>query len=337
VKTCLRGLRSSFVCRVLISSVVFLFLLALRTSCQASAGPLEAPVHEADASPLAALSHPLRTSVNMVLLPVRVFDPEERLVTGLKASAFEVFEDKKQREIEYFSTEDSPLSVTLLLDLSGSMANKFDIEREAISQFYANANARDEYSVITFADNPHVIAHSIQSLDEIEASLDGEKPHGNTSLIDAVWSGADLMRTAEYERRYLLLITDGGDNYSRHSMRQLVRKLEESDVEVYAIGIFDAGAFKTVEEAMGRRWLQRITDATGGRTLAVKKDADVAAAAANVSREMRQEYVLGWRPSTLRTDPEHRRIRVTVMPQRGSAPLRAYYKTGYSVDAVSTP
>jgi Ca-activated chloride channel family protein len=269
----------------------------------------------------------------MVLLPVTVFDPEERLVTGLNASAFEVFEDKKQREIEYFSTQDLPLSITLVLDLSGSMANKFDVEREAISQFYANANARDEYSVITFADNPHVVAHSMRSLDAIEASLDGEKPHGNTSLIDAVWSGADLMRTAEYERRYLLLITDGGDNYSRHSMHQLVKKLEESNVEVYAIGIFDSGAFKTVEEAMGRRWLRRITDATGGRTVGVEKDSEVAAVAAGISREMREEYVLGWRPGTLQTDPERRKVRVTVVPPRGSAPLRAYYKTGYSVDA----
>jgi len=295
----------------------------------------EPPAQDAEAAPFTGLSHALRTSVNLVLLPVTVFDPEERLVTGLKASAFQVFEDKRQREIEYFSTEDSPLSITLLLDLSGSMADKFDIERQAISQFYTNANARDEYSVITFADDPHVIAHSIRSLDAIESSLDGEKPHGNTSLIDAVWSGADLMRTAEYQRRYLLLITDGGDNYSRHSMHQLVKKLEESDVEVYAIGIFDEGAFKTVEEAMGRRWLQRITDATGGRTVAVKRDSDVAPAAASISREMREEYVLGWRPGTSQAEPDRRKVRVMIVPPRGSAPLRAYYKTGYSVDAAS--
>ncbi len=327
----------SFVCRVLISSVLLLFVFTCRSWCQDAPGPMEAPpARDAEAAPLTGLSHALRTSVNLVLLPVTVFDPEERLVTGLKASAFQVFEDKKQREIEYFSTQDSPLSVTLLLDLSGSMANKFDLEREAIAQFYVNANARDEYSVITFADNPHVIAHSVQSLDAIQASLDGEKPHGNTSLIDAVWSGAELMRTAEYQRRYLLLITDGGDNYSRHSMHQLVRKLEESEVQVYAIGIFDAGAFKTVEEAMGRRWLQRITDATGGRTVAVKKDSDVASAAASISREMRQEYMLGWRPGTSPGDPEHRKVRVMMVPPQGSAPLRAYYKTGYSVDANGT-
>jgi Ca-activated chloride channel homolog len=134
----------------------------------------------------------------------------------------------------------------------------------------------------------------------------------------------------------LLVVSDGGDNHSRRSLRQLRKSLQDSDVAIYAIGIFDQGVFKTVEEKMGRRWLSSITDATGGHTVAVEKDSDLAAAAALVSREMREEYVLGYRPRLVQSGPDRRKIKVTVFPPHGSAPLHAYYKTGYSLDLHPT-
>lgn len=288
-------------------------------------------------STLQELKHALRLSANLVLVPVKVIDSQDQPVLNLGANAFSLYQDEQQEEIQYFTTEDSPISVGLVLDLSKSMSNKFDAEREAVSEFFKNANGEDEYSVITFADRPKLIAASARSVDAVESSLALEKPDGDTALLDAIWDGAQGMKSARYQRRCLLVISDGGDNHSRHHMRQLRKALEESDVEVYAIGIFDIGPFKTFEEAMGRKWLSSITDATGGHTIAIDKTSDLPEAAARISREMREQYVLGYKPSMIEDNPGHRKIRVRVLPPNGSSPLRAFYKTGFLAEPEREP
>lgn len=272
---------------------------------------------------------PMRVDVDLVLVPVTVTDFLNHSITDLPKNSFQLFENDEPQQIEYFSTEDGPISVGLLLDLSRSMTNKFDTEREAVRSFVDNANPQDDYFVITFADRPRLATSSTQSLDDIQSSLALVKPEGNTALLDAVYLAVARMRSARYKRRALLIITDGGDNHSRYRMREIRSLVEEADVQVYALGIFD-NFFHSFEEFMGKRWLSEITDVTGGRTVTADNISKVPELAAAISREMRSQYVLGYKPRDLTRDGRWRRLKVRVSPPKPNVRLQVYSKKGYN-------
>ena len=102
--------------------------------------------------------------------------------------------------------------------------------------------------------------------------------------------------------------------------------IQESDIEAYAIGLFDAALFKTYEEFMGKKWLGQITDASGGRTVTVDNLAGLPDAAASISWELRNQYVLGYRPRSAQVSDERRKIKVRVTDRTGSIPLHPYYR-----------
>ena len=270
----------------------------------------------------------MRIDVDLVLVPVTVTDALNHTVTNLAQQDFKLFEDNKPQHIEYFSKEDGPVSVGLILDLSRSMTNKFDTERRAVMAFFDNANPQDDYFVVTFADRPHLITSSTQSLDEIQNSLATVTPDGNTALLDAIYLAVARMRSAQYKRRALLIISDGGDNHSRYGLHEIKSLVEEADVQVYALGIFDS-FFRTFEEFMGKRWLSSITDVTGGHTVTADNLSKVPALAAAISREMRNQYILGYKPSKLDPDGRWRRLRVQVTSSKADMRLQTYFKKGY--------
>jgi Ca-activated chloride channel homolog len=272
---------------------------------------------------------PLRSDVDLVLVPVTVTDELNHPVMGLKQEAFRVYEDNEEQQIQSFSSEDGPISVGLLLDLSKSMANKFVIEREAVEEFCKNANSQDDYFVITFADRPKLLASSTQSIDDIQQKLASDIPDGHTALLDAIYMAIARMHAARYQRRALLLISDGGDNHSRYGLKEIKNLVEEANVEVYALGIFDSLIFRSFEELMGKRWLSEITDLTGGRTVAAGDLGKVPEMAADISREMRNQYVLGYRPRNAPRDGKWRRIKVQVTASPEAGRVRPYYKKGY--------
>jgi Ca-activated chloride channel homolog len=274
----------------------------------------------------------LRVDVDLVLVPATVTDRMNRPIIDLQQQDFGVFEDDARQQIRYFSEEDEPISIGLILDVSKSMSNKVDTERAAVAQFFKNANPQDDYFVISLANRPQVIADNTQSLDEIQQKLALVIPKGNTALLDAIYLGAAKMRSARYPRRALLIISDGGDNHSHYTTRETRNLVQESDVLAYSIGIFDSlpvPGFKTVEEKLGRRLLSEITEASGGRTIAAEKAERVPEIAATISRELRQQYVLGYKSNNALRDGKWRKIKVQVTAETGDPPLRAYYKRGY--------
>jgi Ca-activated chloride channel family protein len=253
-------------------------------------------------------------------------------IVGLEKQNFVLSENDEQEEIQYFSAEDSPISVGLLVDVSKSMTDKVDAEREAVSEFFKNANPEDDYFVVAFSTRPQVITETTQSIGTIEAKLGAMVPSGSTAMLDAISVAMTRMRSAKYKRRALLIISDGGDNSSRHNYRQIKSLVRDSDVEVYAIGLFDTTFFKTYEEFMGKRWLSDITDATGGRTVTIDNVTKMADAAGAISTEMRNQYILGYRPSNPATDGRRRQIKVKVIsPLTNGAQMQAYYKRGYVI------
>src|SRR3954468_19028869 len=173
--------------------------------------------HKSVDSGLEGSADRLRIDVEMVLVPVTVTDVKNHPVVDLAKKNFKLFEGENEKTIQYFNTEDAPLSVGILIDLSSSMANKIDAVREAADEFLNNANPQDDYFVITFADKPKLLANTTQSFEDIHAALGAAKPKGNTALADALYMGLAKLKSAKYSRRALLVISDGGDNNSRHS------------------------------------------------------------------------------------------------------------------------
>jgi len=270
----------------------------------------------------------LRVKTDLVLVPVTVNDAMNHPVVNLGKQSFELFEAGKPQKISYFSTEDSPISVGVLLDLSYSMTNKIEIAREALRQFFSNSNPDDDYFVLTFADSPHLLADTTQSIDSLEMKLASATPKGSTALLDAIYMGLSKLHSAKYPRRALFIISDGGDNHSRYGSREIKKLVEESDVEIYAVGIFDT-IFKTYEEWAGKRLLTGISEATGGRTIAVDDVRQLPDAAASISRELRSHYVLGYRPANSVRDEQFRKIKVQLAGPAPATPLHLHFKKGY--------
>jgi Ca-activated chloride channel homolog len=271
---------------------------------------------------------PFRVDVDLVLVPVTVTDAMNHPVTALTKQDFVLYDEEKPQQIQYFFEDEEPVSVAVLLDVSQSMTNKIDTEREALEHFFRNANPEDEYFAITFSDQPRIIASSTKSIEEMQSQLMLAQPRGPTAMLDAIYLAESQLRKAKYKRRAIVIFSDGGDNVSHHSHREIISLVRESDVEVYAIGLFDTPVFGPVEEKLGKQWLSRITDCTGGRTIALQNRTKVSDAAAEISREMRSQYVLGYRPAVSRTG-KWRKIKVRVASSTIQQPLHAFYKKEY--------
>jgi Ca-activated chloride channel homolog len=270
----------------------------------------------------------IRVDVNLVLVPATVTDPMNRLVTGLERENFEVFDNNTGQVIKSFSTEDAPVTIGIVFDLSGSMASKFLRARKALSEFLRTSNPQDEFFVVGFNDRPAVIVDYTSNVEDVEARMVMLKPENRTALIDAVYLGINKLRQAKYERKALLIVSDGGDNRSRYTEGELRRVVRESDVQIYSIGIFDMYA-PTTEEQLGPMLLTDMCEMTGGRMFRVSDVGDMADIATRISAELRNEYVIGYRPSDMKQDGNWRKLKIRLVPPPGLPPLTVHNRQGY--------
>ena len=271
---------------------------------------------------------PLKVDVDLVLVPVTITDPMNRLVTGLEKDNFQVYEDKQPQEIRHFSSEDAPISLGVIFDMSGSMSNKIEKAREAVVQFFKTANPQDEFFMISFNDKPELLADFTRSIEDIQGKLIYTVPRGRTALLDAIYLGMNKMRGAQNSKKALLIISDGGDNHSRYTDGEIKSMIKEADVQVYAIGIFEPSP-PTPEEVRGPRLLSEITDITGGRTFVIDNPNELADVATKIGIELRNQYVLGYRPKKAVRDGRWHKIKVKLLPPKGLPPLTVYAKSGY--------
>jgi Ca-activated chloride channel family protein len=231
-------------------------------------------------------TRPIKVDVNLVLVPVSIVDSLNRQVTGLDKEDFEVFEDKQKQEIRHFSSENAPISLGAIFDMSGSMASKIERAREALVEFFKTANPQDEFFMLAFADKPEEVAGFTQSVENINGRLAYMAPKGRTALLDAIYLGLNTMRQAKYQKKALLVISDGGDNHSRYTESEIKNLVKESDVQIYAIGIYDH-YFPTDEERLGPQLLSDITELTGGRAFSIDNPNDLADVATKIGIELR--------------------------------------------------
>jgi len=289
--------------------------------------PKPDPMDEGNPS-LKTHTKPMKVDVSLVLVPVTITDPMNRLVTGLDKDNFQVFEDKIPQEVKTFSSEDAPVSIGVIFDMSGSMSSKIDRAREAVSEFFKTANPQDEFFMITFADKPEEVSDFTSSVEDIQGKLVYTVPKGRTALLDAIYLGISKMRQAKYTKKALLIISDGGDNHSRYTEGEIKSMVKEADTLIYAIGIYDH-YFPTEEERLGPGLLAEITELTGGRAFTIDNPNDLADVATKIGIELRNQYVLGYRPTHPGHDGRWRKIKVKLLPPKGLPPLRVYAKTGY--------
>jgi len=286
---------------------------------QGASSPMEGSLRDAH----------LRVDVNLVRVPATVTDPLNRLVTGLEKENFALSDDNIPQHIRYFSSEDAPISIGVVFDLSGSMASKYLRARKALTEFLRTSNPQDEFFVVGFNDRPSIIVDYTSDPDDVEARMVMLKPENRTALIDAIYLAVDHMRLAKFDRKALLIISDGGDNRSRYTESELERVVRESGVQVYAIGIFDNYA-PTTEEQMGPELLKDICERTGGRMFNVGNDTSgMEDIAERISDELRNQYVLGYTPSEVKRNGSWRKLKVKLTPPPGLPILTVHFRDGY--------
>jgi Ca-activated chloride channel family protein len=329
--------------RIRFYSVFVAISLLLCVSPPVSSGADKPPVREdpkveitprakrAGEAPLDVPRGDIRIQSTLVLIPVTVTDPLNRFVTGLDRENFRLFEDKSEQKVTHFASEDAPLSVGLVFDVSGSMGTKLDKSRQAAAQFFKTANPEDEFFLIEFNDRPELVVGFTSRLEEIQNRLTFTQSKGRTALLDAVYLALNTMKKGKKPRKALLIISDGGDNSSRYTESEIKNRVREADVQIYAIGIYEpmASRGRTPEEMAGPSLLSEVAEQTGGRHFAVDNPNELPDVAAKIGVELRNQYLLGYTPSNLQRDGKYRKVQVKLVQPRGLPPLRASWRLGY--------
>ncbi|MGA2268925.1 MAG: VWA domain-containing protein [Bryobacteraceae bacterium] len=271
----------------------------------------------------------IREDVGLVLVSAIVTDHRGAVVNGLRPDNFTIVEDKVPQPILSFSTQDAPCSVGVILDLSGSMRDKLPAATAAVRAFFQTANPEDESFLLTVATHPESVSGFSADFEALQNSLLHARAGGSTALIDTVYLGLDQMRSARHPHKALLIVSDGIDNHSRYSSAELLRLVQETDVQIYTIGVpEDAAGRKPIElreRSNGLHFLRDLADNSGGLSFTVVTADDVAAAAQKIGRAVRSEYVLGYRQSNKADSGKWRNIQVKVRPSH----LRVYARRGY--------
>jgi len=211
------------------------------------------------------------------------------------------------------------------------MSNKLGKAREAAMEFFKTANPEDEFFLVTFNERAELTSSFTNSVEDLQSRLMFTSSKGRTALFDAIYLGLSQMRSARNAKRAMLILSDGGDNHSRYQESDIKRLVKEADTQLYAIGIFDPLGYRsrTIEELNGPSLLSEITEMTGGRVFAVENLNELPDVATKISLELRNQYVLGYRPSNKAHDGRWRKIKIKMRAPRGLPPLSVYSKTGY--------
>jgi len=342
----------------IISCLVILFLIShppvARTqdkSAQKSPSPSPTPEHIIESVPVAPVQPaatnaqspsgqqkstsdfgqgPVITNTDLITVTVTVTDTYGRYVSGLGKGAFTVLDEKKPQEITYFSDDDSPVSVGVIFDVSGSMGgDKIKRARDALSKFIQTSHNMDEYFLIAFNSRAQLLLDKTRDGNQVLDKLTFVQTRNNTALYDACYLGVEKVQRGAHPKRALLLISDGQDNNSRYTFGELRRLLKESDVTLYGIGILsgsDAGSSMGME---GQGILDELASVSGGKAFFPRSNAEMDDIFEQIALELRHQYSIGYKPVNFTNDGRWHKIKVKVTPPRGLPRLFVRAKEGY--------
>jgi Ca-activated chloride channel family protein len=329
---------------------VLLFGAALSLSAQktptqpapAQAPPLTVdrdPVRSPDAAPPAtpqgegvrkeAGGFVLHTDVEEVVLNATVLEGN-KLVQDLKRDNFQVFEDGVRQNIISFQHTDLPVSIALVVDNSGSMSKKRPAVNKSALDLIAASNPQDEAFVVNFSDEAFIDQEFTSDVNKLRDGLSHIESRGGTALYDAVVASADkLAADAKRPKQVLVLITDGEDNASTLNLEQTIRRVQQlSGPVIYSIGLLFGDEMSHAEVRHARRALEMLSTETGGIAFFPKSLEQVDQIAAEVARDIRSQYTLGYHSTKPTTDPGFRRVQVSA-EAKGSGKLNVRTRTGY--------
>jgi Ca-activated chloride channel family protein len=265
------------------------------------------------------------SDVQEVLLHATVIDDKQRLITNLERNAFTVFEDGKPQIIKSFRHEDIPISLGIVIDNSGSMREKRAKVAKAAVNLVRASNPQDEVFVVNFSDEYYLDQPFTSKINLLQEALEKYETRGGTALYDAIVASADeLKKHGKLQKKILFVVTDGEDDASRESLEQAVRRLqEENGPTVYAIGVLGEE-----RQRRAKRALETIAERTGGIAFFPRSIEEVDAISSTVARDIRNQYTIGYKPTTPKSVGGYRTIRVDAKA-RGYGKLVVRTRTGY--------
>ena len=275
-----------------------------------------------------AKTQTLKVDVDLVLVNATVSDSQGRMVTDLGREHFQLWEDKVEQRIEYFSAQDIPLSIGLIFDATGSMKDKISTARDAATTFLKTGNPEDDYFLVTFSQRAQLAQDFTSDITRLQDRLLFTPAKGLTPLFDAVYLGLDTMKSASNKRRALLLITDGEDNHSRYSFADIREFAKERDVQIFAIGIVNPSGELSMGKT-GRAIIEDLVNITGGRAFFPDSVYELEDICTKIAVELKNQYVLGYHSTNEAKDGKWRKIRLKVNPPKGIANLSVRGKSGY--------
>ena len=255
----------------------------------------------------------------LVAIPVSVADGKGNFIAGLARSNFRIFVNNQPRDIALFEQEDTPVTIGLLVDHSGSMESKLPSVVAAIRGFTHSSNPQDEMFVVNFGDRAKMQSIGGKPFTSDAAEIDGAvaiAASGRTALYDAVSLGISQLRLARWKKRALVIVSDGGDNASSIKYSQVLAQARQSQVSIYAVGLVDEFG-----EEENPKILEELCKDTGGIVFFPRSASEIASTTASIARDLREQYMLGFVPEK---GAEKGRIQVRVSaPHQGRMRVRA--------------
>ncbi|MBL8125626.1 MAG: VWA domain-containing protein [Pyrinomonadaceae bacterium] len=272
----------------------------------------------------------ITVKTDLITLTLTVTDLYGRYVSGLNKNAFTVTDNGQEQQITFFSDSDSPASVGILFDVSGSMSGeKIAKARNALSRFINTSHPSDEYFLIAFNKRAQLLLDRTRDGDAVLQKLTLVQPKNNTALYDAVYLGLERVSRGTHQKKALLIISDGQDNASRYNFGEVKRLMKESDIVTYAVGILGGGDQTSALGVMGQSFLDELTSVTGGRSFYPAGDAEMDEIFERIALELRHQYSVGYTPPNFQPDGKWHKVKVKVKPPRGLPRLTVRSREGY--------
>ncbi len=265
----------------------------------------------------------------LVNVRVTALDSHNRFMTGLSREHFDVFDNQVKQQIAHFSDEDAPLSLGIIYDVSGSMEKHISRSLAALRRFIETSHEDDDFFLITFNNRANLAQDFTTSADQLLRRLTVAAPKGATAVYDAVYLGLEKLRQGRHPRKALLIISDGQDNNSRYSFKELRNLIKEADVQIYAIGITSFMADSLAR--FGRSVLEEITEVTGGRAFFPDADRETGLIeiCTRIALELRHQYTLGFYPTSTAPDAKWHKLKVRVKVPKGTGRVSLSHRQGY--------
>ncbi len=276
-----------------------------------------------------------RSDTRLVVLHASVLDKRGNLITDLPKEVFSIYENEAKQAVSMFRREDVPVSMGLIVDNSGSMRDKRRQVESAALVLVENSNREDEIFIVNFNDEAYLDVPFTSDAKKMEEGLTRIDSRGGTAMRDALTMSIDyLVENSKQDKKVLLVITDGNDNTSGTTLEKLVHKAQQSEVLVYAVGLLNQEQRRDRKRA--QRALKALTTTSGGLAYYPKEVTEVEQICVQVAHEIRNQYVIGYSPTSPALDGSYRRIRVDVKGKR-KATVRTrsgYYATPYEPTAA---